>query len=189
MSQIRADRNLDCKGLACPMPIVRARKAIQELKPGQVLHVEATDQGSLADLKSWAERTGHQYLGSREEDGVLHHFLRKASEREEREEKQHPHVIRPEEVEQRLNGEIQLVDVREPMEYAFGHIPGALSIPLGELEERIEELDPRRETWVICRTGTRSDTACQILAGKGFEKVKNVVPGMKDWQGETQTDL
>lgn len=189
MSAYKVDHKLDCKGLSCPMPIVKTRKAIQEILPGEVLEVEATDRGSLADIKSWAGRTGHQYLGSTEEDGVLHHFLRKASEGEEQEEKKYPHVISLDEVKSRYKeAGVQLVDVREPMEYAFGHIPGAISIPMGEMGERFGELDSNREIWVICRSGSRSDHACQLLAEKGFPTVKNVVPGMKDWDGETETN-
>lgn len=189
MPAYKADHKLDCKGLSCPMPIVKTRKAIQEIRPGEVLEVEATDKGSLADIKSWAERTGHQYLGSTEEAGVLHHFLRKASEEEKQEEKKYPHVISLDEVKAGSEkADIRLVDVREPAEYAFGHIPGAISIPFGELEDRLGDLDPNQETWVICRSGNRSDSACQVLAEKGFQKVKNVVPGMKDWDGPTETE-
>ncbi|SMO83462.1 sulfurtransferase TusA family protein [Melghirimyces algeriensis] len=186
MSHYQANQTLDCKGLSCPMPIVRTRKAIEGMNPGDVLHVEATDKGSLADMQSWAERTGHQYLGSKEEGEVLHHYIRKAVEGEEKQEKKHPEVIKLDKVKIRYEDpSIQLIDVREPMEYHFSHIPGAVSIPLGELESRVEELDSGKETWVICRSGNRSDTACQILMEKGFQNVKNVIPGMKDWDGPT----
>jgi rhodanese-related sulfurtransferase/TusA-related sulfurtransferase len=185
MSQ-RVDETLDCKGLACPMPVVKTKKAIGNLKPGQVLKVEATDRGSLADLKAWSERSGHQYIGSKEEDGVFHHFIRKATEGEYREEHSFPHVVDLKELENRHSDpELTVLDVREPMEYDFGHIPGAKHISLGELEERLSELDPKKEIWVICRSGSRSDLACQKLHEKGFN-VKNVVPGMKDWQGPTE---
>ncbi|EXX86445.1 hypothetical protein BG53_06135, partial [Paenibacillus darwinianus] len=68
-------------------------------------------------------------------------------------------------------------------EYAFHRIPGAISIPLGDLENRLNELDPDQEIQVVCRTGTRSDLACQLLSEKGFKHVKNVVPGMSGWTG------
>lgn len=183
------DETLDCKGLSCPMPVVRTKKAMEELKSGQVLQVEATDKGSLADLRSWAQRTGHEYLGFKEEGEVLRHFLRKASEEEAKPEKKHPDVVDLKELERRMmDADMEILDVREPMEYAFGHIPGARSIPFGELEERIGELNPGKEYYVICRTGSRSDAACQLLSEKGFSKVRNVIPGMKDWAGETESD-
>ena len=54
-----------------------------------------------------------------------------------------------------------ILDVREAAEYAFGHIPGAKSIPMGELESRLEELNKEQEIYVICRTGKRSDLAAK----------------------------
>ncbi len=54
---------------------------------------------------------------------------------------------------------------------------------MGDLEARLDELDPEQEIYVICRTGKRSDLAAQKLASKGFKKVYNVLPGMKDWNG------
>lgn len=70
---------LDAKGLACPMPIVRTRKAMKELVPGEVLEVLATDKGSTADMKAWAAGSGHAYLGTETEGNVLHHFIKKDS--------------------------------------------------------------------------------------------------------------
>lgn len=79
---IKVDKVLDAKGLACPMPIVRTKKALEELKAGQVLEVQATDKGSLADIQSWAKSIGHQYLGSNQDGDVLHHFVRKSDSTE-----------------------------------------------------------------------------------------------------------
>jgi rhodanese-related sulfurtransferase len=56
---------------------------------------------------------------------------------------------------------------------------------LGELEERLGELNKEEEVFVVCRTGNRSDLAAQKLAESGFTKVINVVPGMSQWSGET----
>ncbi|GAX89836.1 sulfurtransferase TusA family protein [Effusibacillus lacus] len=185
MSIFTVDKSIDCKGLSCPMPIVRTKKAIEEITPGQVLEVTATDPGSVADIRSWADRTGHQYLGTIQEDGAFKHYVRKSDPKEEKPEQKYPHVITNDELRQQLSSNPIVIDVREPAEYAFGHIPGAKSIPFGKLEERIEELRgyADREIYVVCRTGNRSDTACQILNEKGFAKVKNVVPGMSQWDG------
>ncbi|RNB82406.1 hypothetical protein EDM56_24115 [Brevibacillus fluminis] len=181
---IAVDLMLDCKGLACPMPIVKTKKAMGQIQPGQVVEVQATDRGSLADMKGWANTTGHHYLGTREEEGVLYHYLRKANPLEVKEEVAFPHTISSEGLHSMMKqSTVAILDVREPAEYAFGHIPGAISIPLGVLPERLSELKPNEELYVICRSGTRSDLACRLLAENGFTQVKNVVPGMAEWTG------
>jgi len=181
---IKTDITLDAKGLACPMPIVRTKKAMKDLKPGQVIEIQATDKGSLADIKAWAKSSGNQYLGSSEEGDVLKHYLRKADGSEEKEELKFPHTVTNGELQEQLGrGDVIVLDVREPAEYAFGHVEGAVSIPLGELEQRIGELDTEKEVFVICRTGNRSDFAAKQLTEKGFSRVKNVKQGMSEWDG------
>jgi rhodanese-related sulfurtransferase/TusA-related sulfurtransferase len=186
MENLKSNVILDAKGLACPMPIVRTKKAMNTLEEGQVLEVQATDKGSKADMKAWAESTGHQYLGTFEEGGVLKHYLRKSSN-EEATEKKHPNVINNEDLEKKIaaNENIVIIDVREAAEYAFNHIPSAISIPLGELEDRINEFNKQEEIIVVCRTGNRSDLAAQKLSDNGFANVINVVPGMIGWNGKT----
>ncbi|WP_210468134.1 sulfurtransferase TusA family protein [Sporosarcina sp. 6E9] len=187
---IQTNLVLDAIGLACPMPIVKTKKAMKDLESGEVLEIQATDKGSTADLKAWAERTGHQYLGTLEKESVLKHYLRKASD-EEKEEMKHPHVIQNEELQQKLkeNHNAVVLDVRESAEYAFNHIPNAKSVPLGELEEFINEFDKESEIYVVCRTGNRSDLASQKLTEVGFTKVFNVVPGMTMWTGPTEKSV
>ncbi|PLR83690.1 sulfurtransferase TusA family protein [Bacillus sp. V33-4] len=186
MESLKTNLVLDAKGLACPMPIVKTKKAMNELEAGQVLEVQATDKGSKADIKAWAQSSGHQYIGTVEEGEVLKHYLRKASG-EETIERKHPNVANNEELEKKLqaNENIVVLDVRESAEYAFNHIPNAISIPLGELEDRLDELNKEDEIYVVCRTGNRSDFAAQKLAEKGFNKVINVVPGMSGWTGQS----
>ncbi|WP_054956949.1 sulfurtransferase TusA family protein [Paenibacillus dakarensis] len=186
MKNIQSNVTLDAKGLACPMPIVRTKKAIKDLEAGQVLEVQATDKGSKADMQAWAESTGQQYLGTIEEDGVLKHYIRKSSE-EEHAAPAFPNVAENAQLEQKLkSGEpVVVLDVREAAEFAFKHIPNAVSMPLGELESRMGELNPQDEIYVVCRTGSRSDMAAQKLAANGFERVTNVVPGMSGWTGDT----
>ncbi|MFC7686672.1 sulfurtransferase TusA family protein [Ureibacillus sp. GCM10028918] len=180
---IKADVQLDAKGLACPMPIVKTKKAMSNLADGQILEVQATDKGSLADLKAWSESVGHQYIGTVDENDVLLHYIRKSSN-EEIEVKTFEQTISNEEIIDRASNGGMILDVREEAEYAFGHIEGSKSIPLGELEDRLNELDKDQEILVICRTGTRSDLAAQKLAEKGFAKVVNVLPGMSSWNGD-----
>ncbi len=80
---------------------------------------------------------------------------------------------------------LQIVDVREAEEYAAGHIPGALLIPLGELEERMHELCPHTDVVVVCLTGNRSAQATRRLVEEGF-RAKNLKGGMVHWQGEVE---
>ncbi|KIL37382.1 hypothetical protein SD71_01545 [Cohnella kolymensis] len=184
-TQIQANKTLDCKGLACPMPIVKTKKAMDQMHPGEVIEVQATDKGSLADIQGWAKNTGHQYLGTITEGEVLKHYLRKSSPDETKEEKKYPITVTTDELEQKLKAgdKTTVLDVREPAEYAFQRIPGAKSIPLSELENRLHELNPEDDIHVVCRTGNRSDMACQLLADKGFKNVKNVVSGISGWTG------
>ncbi|TKH41468.1 hypothetical protein C1I60_19025 [Paenibacillus terrae] len=187
-TNIQADQILDCKGLACPMPIVKTKKAMNELNAGQVIEIQATDKGSLADLQSWAQNTGHQYLGTLQSGDVMQHYLRKSHPDETRGEQTFPWTISHEELQTKLsaNEKITLLDVREPAEFAFKRIPGSKSIPLGELESRLGELNVDGEIVVICRTGIRSDLACQQLAAKGAQNVKNVLLGISAWTGATE---
>lgn len=187
---IEKDVVLDAKGLACPMPIVKTRKVMKELNAGEVLEVQATDKGSTADIKSWAEGVGHYYLGTTEENSLLKHYLRKASG-EERQENKYPHIISNDEVQKLLmgNSDALILDVRESAEYAFGHIPNAHSLPLGELENGIQKFDKDREIYVVCRSGNRSDVASQKLTALGFTAVKNIVPGMSKWNGEIEQSI
>lgn len=71
------DKVLDAKGLACPMPIVKTKKAIDDLESGQILEVLATDKGAKNDLTAWAASTGHEVVDSKEENGVLYFYIKK----------------------------------------------------------------------------------------------------------------
>ncbi|WP_407269967.1 sulfurtransferase TusA family protein [Radiobacillus sp. PE A8.2] len=188
MEKLHADIIVDAKGLACPMPIVKTKKVMKEVQSGNVVEVQATDKGSRADLQAWAHSAGHQYLGTLEEGDVLKHFLRKATE-EEQFVQTHPSISNNQELEKKLaaNDNIVVLDVREAAEYAFNHIPEAKSIPLGDLDARSKELNRDDEIYVVCRTGSRSDLAAQKLTNLGFSKVINVVPGMSEWTGKTET--
>lgn len=73
-----------------------------------------------------------------------------------------------------------LLDVREPGEWAAGHAPEAVHIPLGELGARYTELDTGRPLYVICRAGHRSARAAHALAGAGWD-ASNVSDGMMGW--------
>jgi len=82
-------------------------------------------------------------------------------------------------------GEYLLLDVREPTEYQAGHIPGALLVPLGELEARQGELDRSKRIIAYCRSGNRSMAAATALCGLGFKSIYHLDGGILAWQYET----
>ena len=77
--------------------------------------------------------------------------------------------------------EFTLLDVRQPGEYEKNHIPGSKLIPIGELDKRLDEIDPRKPVLTYCAIGGRSRVASQMLAGKGFDQVINMSGGIKSW--------
>lgn len=79
--------------------------------------------------------------------------------------------------------EYNLLDVRQPKEYESGHLPGAQLIPLNELPDRLEELDPKRTTVAYCAHGIRSRSAAALLSSSGFKEVHSVEGGMNAWGG------
>jgi tRNA 2-thiouridine synthesizing protein A len=72
-----ANKVLDAKGLACPMPIVKTKKAIEELNAGEILEIHATDKGAKNDLAAWTKSGGHELVKDTEEDGVLKFWIKK----------------------------------------------------------------------------------------------------------------
>ena len=78
------------------------------------------------------------------------------------------------------NGEIALLDVREPDEWDKGHIAGAHWIPLGDLEDRFEQLDPALEWVCVCHLGQRSAMAADFLREQGYRS-GNLMGGMAAW--------
>ena len=71
------DQELDASGLNCPLPILRAKKTLNAMASGQVLHVVATDPGSVRDFDAFAKQTGNALVDSREEGGKFHFLLKK----------------------------------------------------------------------------------------------------------------
>jgi tRNA 2-thiouridine synthesizing protein A len=69
---------LDTKGLKCPLPVLRARKAMKALAPGEVIEIHATDPGSVLDFKNFCETTGDALLESRQDGEVYIFLIRKA---------------------------------------------------------------------------------------------------------------
>ena len=74
---MEANKVIDATGLACPMPIVRTKRAMDNVETGEILEVHATDQGFKADLAAWSKVGGHEVLESVEENGVLKFWVKK----------------------------------------------------------------------------------------------------------------
>lgn len=91
------------------------------------------------------------------------------------------------EIEVKLSAEqpLNIIDVREVDEVAEGKIPGAINIPLGLLEFRMNELDKHTEYTMVCRSGGRSGQATKFLESYGY-KVVNMTGGMLAWEGPTK---
>lgn len=80
---------------------------------------------------------------------------------------------------------LNLIDVREADEFAEGHLPGAINLPLSDFLERYEELDKDKPYYIICRSGARSAQACAFLEEEGYD-VTNVAGGTSAWLGDLE---
>ena len=80
-----------------------------------------------------------------------------------------------------LDPDVQIVDVREAEEWAQGHLPGSVLMPLGGLAPRMRGLDPKRPIVTVCRSGHRSLVAAEALTAEGFRDVKSLAGGMIAW--------
>jgi adenylyltransferase/sulfurtransferase len=95
------------------------------------------------------------------------------------------------ELKQKLDAKesFQLVDVREPFEHEIANIDSARLIPLGELPDRLNELDRNRLTIVHCHSGMRSAQAVRMLRDAGFANVLNLEGGIAKWSDEIDSDV
>ena len=83
--------------------------------------------------------------------------------------------------------DLQIVDVRNPGEVAAGMIPGAISIPVGQLPGRLGELDATKPTVVYCAGGYRSSVAASLLRQRGFVDVSDILGGYAAWEETVQS--
>jgi tRNA 2-thiouridine synthesizing protein A len=72
------DRELDASGLNCPLPILRAKKTLADMESGQILHIIATDPGSVKDFEAFAKQTGNELMSSGEEGGKFTFMMKKS---------------------------------------------------------------------------------------------------------------
>jgi tRNA 2-thiouridine synthesizing protein A len=76
LDDVKPDETLDCRGLVCPMPILKTKKAIKKMESGQIIEIMGTDPGTKNDLPSFANRAGHEYLGEKDDEGFTRFYLR-----------------------------------------------------------------------------------------------------------------
>ena len=82
-----------------------------------------------------------------------------------------------------------LLDVREPWEYRIVHLEGSTLVPMRQIPQQAEALDPDRETVVICHHGIRSRQVARFLESRGFSNVINLAGGIDAWARNTDTEL
>ena len=76
VENITPDKTLDCKGLNCPMPIFKTKKALADMQSGQILEILGNDPATGNDLPAFASKAGHEYIGARDEDGFTRYYLK-----------------------------------------------------------------------------------------------------------------
>lgn len=77
-TSVKPDQVLDCRGLLCPMPIIKLSKAIKAVQVGQVIEMLATDPGSVPDMEAFQRQTGHEILHQEQQDKVFRFLVRRA---------------------------------------------------------------------------------------------------------------
>ena len=80
-----------------------------------------------------------------------------------------------------LNSNIQIIDVREPVELAICKIQDAIHIPMKDIPTQVNKFNKNDELVILCRSGVRSAHVCEFLMNKGFENVKNLRGGILEW--------
>ena len=73
----KSQHELDCKGLSCPLPILKTRKTMETISSGDILKIHCTDPGSVNDMSSWSNSIGHKILSSYEEDDTYIYLIQK----------------------------------------------------------------------------------------------------------------
>ncbi len=74
---VKVDQTLDCKGLVCPLPVIRTKQAIDKMEVGRTLEMISTDPGSIPDMQAWSRQTGHELLEYKSENELFIFHIRK----------------------------------------------------------------------------------------------------------------
>lgn len=77
MAEYTPDEVLDARGLSCPMPVLKTKKIMKNMKPGQILEIQGTDPGTRNDLPAFTERSGDEFLGEEQKDGYISFYVKK----------------------------------------------------------------------------------------------------------------
>jgi tRNA 2-thiouridine synthesizing protein A len=78
MAEYSPDETLDCRGLSCPMPLLKTKKTLAKMQSGKILEVLGTDPGTKNDLPSYCKRSGDEYLGEEEDSGFTRMYIKKS---------------------------------------------------------------------------------------------------------------
>jgi tRNA 2-thiouridine synthesizing protein A len=76
LRNLNVDKSVDARATACPGPLLAAKKAVRELESGQVMEVMSADPATKRDVPKWAQKKGHEYLGTVEEDGYFRIYMK-----------------------------------------------------------------------------------------------------------------
>lgn len=87
----------------------------------------------------------------------------------------------------RANSAPRIIDVREPQEFTYEHIPGSENIPLSSFNSQFQSLTADEEIVLVCRSGNRSGMAQRFLLSQGYTRTRNLIDGMLGWQGPTKS--
>jgi tRNA 2-thiouridine synthesizing protein A len=77
LGKIKVDKTIDCRGTACPGPLLEAKRGITSVPMAGIMEVLSSDEGTAEDLPLWAKKVGHEFLGTIQEAGVWHLFVKK----------------------------------------------------------------------------------------------------------------
>ena len=78
LKAVTVQKSVDARGTACPGPLLAAKKAIGEISSGEVMEILSADEGTKKDIPKWANKKGHEYMGTVEEDGYFKIYMKKA---------------------------------------------------------------------------------------------------------------
>ncbi len=77
LKALKSEKVVDARGTACPGPLLAAKKAVAEVKPGQIMEILSSDEGTKVDIPKWCKKMNYEYFGSIDEDGIFRLFLKK----------------------------------------------------------------------------------------------------------------
>ncbi|MHB8985822.1 MAG: sulfurtransferase TusA family protein [Eubacteriales bacterium] len=77
LKNLKADKVVDARGTSCPGPILAAKKAIVDVKAGEIMEILATDTGTQKDIPAWSKKMGHEYLGVIDEAGTFKLYVKR----------------------------------------------------------------------------------------------------------------